>query len=401
MSARSAPETRLDEASLLDEARARTGLDAFGDESFREPLRRLLWSLEHEARLTSAGRAGQRARIVGLLSARLQTHAWIARHPEIESETVDVRFVIVGFPRTGTTLLQRILARDPRASSLAWWECRHPAPFPGWDLAEAKRSRDPRIADAEAQVAAMLAHNPGLAAVHPLDALAPDEDLMLLEHAFQSSTPAGSMNVPSYLRWHLEDDGHIAYRDHARLLRFLQWQKRMRGEPVGPFVLKAPHHMIHLERIFEHHSTATVVQTHRDPLETLPSLASMSLELRRLTSDSVDPRECADYALTTARARLERLERVRRARPNRFVDIWFGDVVADPLGAVERIYASVGVELPASVRAEMARFIAENGRDKRPPHGYALAQFGLDPDAIRHEFAGYREAHVLPHLRAG
>lgn len=391
-------DTRPDEASLLAEARERAGQSEFGDESFREPLRVLLRSLEEEARLTPAGRAGQRARIVGLLVARLQTHVWLTRHPEIEDERVDVRFVVVGFPRTGTTLLQRILARDPRTTSLAWWECRHPAPFPGWTLADAKRVRDPRIADAEAQVAAMLAHNPALAAVHPLDALAPDEDLMLLEHAFQSSTPAGSLNVPSYLRWHLAQDGRASYRDHARFLRFLQWQKRMRGEPVGGFVLKAPHHMIHLDRIFEHHPSATIVQTHRDPLDTLPSLASMSLELRRLTSDSVDPRECADYALSTARARLERLERVRRAMPEkRFVDVWFGDVVRDPLAVVERIYDRVGLDLPPGVRDPLSRFIAENGRDQRPPHGYTLEQFGFDADDIRREFAAYRAAHVLPH----
>ena len=390
-------DTRLDEASLLAEARERAGQSEFGDESFREPLRVLLWSLEEEARLTRAGRVGQRARIVGLLAARLQTNAWLVRHPEIEDERVDVRFVVVGFPRTGTTLLQRILARDPRTTSLAWWECRHPAPFPGWTVAEAKCVRDPRIADAEAQVAAMLAGNPALAAVHPLDACAPDEDLMLLEHSFQSSTPAGSMNVPTYLRWHLEQDGRAAYHDHAFFLRFLQWQKRMRGEPIGGFVLKAPHHMIHLDRIFEHHPNVTIVQTHRDPLDTLPSLASMALELRRLTSEDVDPRECADYALTTARCRIERLERVRRAMPEkRFIDVWFGDVVRDPFAVVETIYDRVGLDLPPDVRAVMSQFIHENGRDQRPPHGYTLEQFGLDSESIRREFAAYREAHVLP-----
>lgn len=390
-------DTRLDETSLLAEARRQTNLEDFGDESFREPLRKLLWSLEHEARLTAAGRAGQRVRIVGLLVARLQTRYWLARHPEIEDEAVDVRFVIVGFPRTGTTLLQRILARDPRSAWLAWWECRHPAPLPGWRLDEAGRGRDPRIDRALAEVAAMLAANPALAAVHPLDALAPDEDLMLLEHAFQSSTPAGGNHVPTYLRWHLAQDGRAAYDDHARFLRFLQWQKRMRGEPAGPFVLKAPHHMLHLDRLLERYPGATVVQTHRDPLDTLPSLASMALELRRLASDAVDPRECADYALTTARARLAATERARaQAADGRFVDVWFGDVVKDAMGVVERIYAATRLALPDAVHDAMARFVAENGRDKRPAHGYTLEQFGLEAEAVEREFADYRRAYVRP-----
>ena len=391
---------RLDEASLLAEARQRTGLAEFGDGSFREPLAKLLDAIEHEARLTPAGRAGQRARIVGLLAARLQRQDWLTRHPAIEDEPVDVRIVVVGFPRTGTTLLQRILAQDPRSSWLAWWECRHPAPLPGWQVEEARDRPDPRIARAQAEAAAMIAANPALAAVHPFDALAPDEDVMLLEHAFQSSPPAGLMNVPSYLRWHLAQDGRSTYADHARWLRFLQWQKRMRGEPVGAFVLKAPHHMVHLDELLARHPGATIVQTHRDPLETLPSLASMALELRRLTSDSVHPSECAEYALTTARCRLERTERVRQAMAGRrFVDVWFGDIVTGALAVIERIYAGIGLDLPEGVRDAMARYVAENGRDKRPAHGYTLAEFGLDEAAVRREFAAYREAYVLPHQR--
>ncbi len=393
-----APDVRLDEASLLEEARERTGLSDFGDESFREPLVNLLEAIEHEARLTPAGRAGQRTRIVGLLSARLQRQAWFTRHSEIEAERVDVRIVVVGFPRTGTTLLHRILAQDPRSSWIAWWECRHPAPLSGWQVERARSEPDPRIARAEAEVAAMIAGNPALAAVHPLDALAPDEDVMLLEHAFQSSPPAGLMNVPGYLRWHLAQDGRAAYDDHARFLRFLQWQKRARGEPVGPFVLKAPHHMVHLDQLLVRYPGATIVQTHRDPLETLPSLASMALELRRLTSDTVHPSECADYALTTARCRLQRTESVRQATGGqRFVDVWFGDIVTDALAVVERIYVQIGLDLPTGVRDRMERYVAVHGRDKRPAHGYTLAQFGLDAEAIRREFSAYRETYVLPH----
>ena len=389
---------RLDEASLLAEARQRTGLADFGDGSFREPLTKLVDAIEHEARLTTAGRAGQRARIIGLLAARLQRQDWLAHHPEIEDERVDVRLVVVGFPRTGTTLLHRILAQDPRSSWLAWWECRHPAPLPGWQVEEARDRPDPRIARAQAEAAAMIAANPALAAVHPFDALAPDEDVMLLEHAFQSSPPAGLMNVPSYLRWHLAQDGRSTYADHARWLRFLQWQKRMRGEPVGAFVLKAPHHMVHLDELLARYPGAVIVQTHRDPLETLPSLASMAFELRRLTSDSVHPSECAEYALTTARCRLEQTERVRQATGGRrFVDVWFGDIVTGALAVVERIYSGIGLDLPDGVRNAMARYVAENGRDKRPAHGYTLAQFGLDEAAVRREFAAYREAYVLPH----
>ena len=397
-----ASDASFDEASILAEAHALAGLEDFGDGAFREPLRVLLRSLAEEASLTPAGRAAQRERIVGLLVGRLRREDWIRRRPELLAERVEVRFVVVGFPRTGTTMLHRLLASDPRATSLKWWECRHPAPFPGWSPEDARRARDPRIADAEAQVRAMLAHNPELAAVHPLEAEAPDEDVMLLEHAFQSTTPAAFANVPGYLRWHLAQDGSAAYRDHARWLAFLQWQKRQRGEAVGAWVLKAPQHMLHLDLVLARYPGATIVQTHRDPLETLPSLASMALELRRLASDAASTRDAAEYALATSRARIAGTSAARRAAaPERFVDVWFGDAVADPIAEVERIYARVGLDLPREVRSAMLRFAEVNRRDQRPPHAYTLEAFGLDADAIRREFAAYREAYVLPRaLRA-
>ena len=83
----------------------------------------------------------------------------------------------------------------------------------------------------------------------------------------------------------------------------------------------------------------------------------------------------------------------------RFVDVWFGDIVTGALAVIERIYAGIGLDLPEGVRDAMARYVAENGRDKRPAHGYTLAEFGLDEAAVRREFAAYREAYVLPHQR--
>ena len=83
----------------------------------------------------------------------------------------------------------------------------------------------------------------------------------------------------------------------------------------------------------------------------------------------------------------------------RFVDVWFGDVVKGPLEVVDRIYARIGLDLPDATRAEMARFVAENGRDRRPAHGYTLSAFELEAEAIAREFAAYREARVLPFQR--
>ena len=170
----------FDEASLISEAQANSGLTDFGEDDFREPLGVLLRSLREEAPLNELGRTIMRARIIESLETRLKTQDWITRHPEILEEEIVAPLVVIGLMRTGTTMLQRIIASDPRNHACMWWETRFPAPFPDTDWSKP----DPRIPIAEAEVAAILEADPRQASIHPWDAQAPDEEIMLLEHTF-------------------------------------------------------------------------------------------------------------------------------------------------------------------------------------------------------------------------
>jgi hypothetical protein len=260
----------LEAESILAEAREKTGLDDFGDESFREPMARLLRSMEEEAELSEVGRAMQRARLVGLLVNRLRAEDHFARFPEILDEEIREPLVIVGLARTGTTMLHRMIASDARMISLLWWESRNPAPFPE----SGEGGRDPRIADAEAEVAAMIEGAPDLVAMHPIEAEEPDEEIMLLEHSFFSTNPEAFINVPTFGAWLDEQDQTPGYVYLKKLLQFLQWQKKRAGGTGERWVLKTPHHLGFMNLLFEVFPDIRVVQTHRDPLQTIPSLAS-------------------------------------------------------------------------------------------------------------------------------
>ena len=142
----------FDDATLLAESQSNTGLGDFGEDEFREPLGMLLRSLREEAPLNELGRSVLRARILESLETRLKTQDWIARRPEILEEEIAGLLVVVGLLRTGTTMLHRILASDPRNHAAMWWETRFPAPHAGTNW----REPDPRIPIAEAEVAAIL-----------------------------------------------------------------------------------------------------------------------------------------------------------------------------------------------------------------------------------------------------
>lgn len=384
----------LDYQSMLDEASSLTGLSNFGDDAFREPLKRLAAALEGEAELNAVGRGMQRARIVGLLVNRLRTEAYIEAFPEILDEEIREPVVIVGLPRTGTTMLHRTISSDPNNYCLYWWESRNPAPFeaPGEELA--KGEPDPRIADAEAEVAMMLEGAPDLMVMHPLEARAPDEEIMLLEHSFHSTNPEAFVNVAEFGAWQDEQDQTSAYVYLERLLKFLQWQKKRRGEQASRWVLKTPHHLGFMDLLFKTFPDARVIQTHRDPAHTIPSLASLIDAIRQMGSDVSDSKVTGQQWSGRMSRALTLCMEVREHHAERFIDVSFSDLLQEPLKEIGRIYEFIGWDLDASAIEAMEKWAVDNARDKREAHRYTLEQFGLNEAGIHRDFAEYRRRFV-------
>ncbi len=385
-------EIEFDAEGLLAVARQRSGLDDFGDPRFHEPLRRLLHSLTHEARLSDAGRAMQYERVVGNLVTRLSAEAFIALHPEILEEEIIAPAVIIGPTRSGTTRLQRLLCEDPRHFAVLWWENRCPVPLPGTDW----RGADPRIPQAEEEVRQTLEAAPELVAIHPWDPHGPDEDALLCEHAFLSHVPESSLYVPGYRDWLQDQDQTPGYEFLARMLRILQWQKKQRGEHAERWVLKTPQHLGFLPDFCRVFPDARIIQTHRDPCVTLPSAASMFSALWKLTSNEVDRRAVGDQVRNRLALDLSRCLAFRDSQPtDRVFDIWFEDMQRDPIAELERIYHWLGTPFEPRTRRDLDAWLVQNAREKRPAHRYSLEDFGLEEEDLKQHFGAYRRRFIL------
>src|SRR5215510_5093753 len=134
---------------------AETGLDDFGDDSFREGLEILVRALAEEARLNAAGEAFLYPRIVGHLAQRLQVEDWYQRHPEIDEVPIEAPLFGLGLPRTGSTALSFLLAQDPDVRYLRMCESSEPCPPPSTVTGD-----DPRVARAAAMSAGTRSHVP-------------------------------------------------------------------------------------------------------------------------------------------------------------------------------------------------------------------------------------------------
>ncbi|MFO0690946.1 MAG: sulfotransferase [Myxococcota bacterium] len=381
----------FDEAAILADACKRAGLEDFGPDPFREPFSVLLKSLREEAPLNELGRTVMRLRILESLEARLVTQEWIRRHPEILKEELGAPIVIMGLMRTGTTMLHRIVASDPRNHAADWWEVRFPAPALDTDWTKP----DPRIAAARAEVAAILEADPRQASIHPWDAEAPDEEIMLLEHSFLSHVPEAFVNIPTYRRFITEADWTPAYVYLRKQFQFLQWQKRQRGNVRERWILKTPGHLGYVDTLFKIFPGARVIFNHRDPVETVPSAASMNFAMWALYGDPSEASiAAAQWQERLAWGTNRAMEARKRYDANRFADIWFKDVMRDPIAEVERVYGIFGIEMTAAARAAMQAWRDRNPREKRPPHEYELSEYGLTREGICAAFAEYRKQFI-------
>lgn len=381
----------LDLDQVLQDARERTGLSDFGDGAFREPLRRLLQGFEQEANLNAMGRSIQRERIVGFLVTHLQFEAYWKRYPEIARELVAQPVVIIGLGRTGTTLLQRLLAANPRFYSTLWWEARFPVPFPG----EALENPAQRIERARAEVQMMYETIPDLESMHPVDAMQADEEILLLEQSFYSSTPEAFGKLTKFAAWLDAQDQTPGYAYLKRLLQFLQWQKRKRGVTGERWILKSPHHIHYTDVLLRVFPDARIVQTHRDPVYVIPSWASLNYSLWQQGSDSADPIEAGRHWNEKMATGMLRCMRVRDAgNQHRFLDLDFRLISNEPLSALQRVYDFIGWELTPQARAATQQWLRDNGREKRPPHNYTLEMFGFTEAGLREKYQEYIERFI-------
>ena len=345
-------------------------------EDVEAPLEALLRAIEDEARLHPIGRFITRERIVSTLANRMRVEAASQALPGELAALSPI--VIVGLPRTGTTLLHRLLAADPSVRSLTSWEALTPARLRNDpdDLARV------RIAERSESALAFLA--PDFFAVHPIDAHAPEEDVLLLDLSFRSTVAESTLRVPSFSRWLEGQDQLPAYRILEKSLRLMQHQRPEARKTH--WVLKTPHHLEWLDVLLEVFPKATFVWTHRDLGDVVPSFCSMLSHARGVFSDVVDTHEIGRSWLRKGARMMARGLEVRAKRKDRFVDVQYEDLIADPVAQVKRIHAHAGLAWDRESEDCVKDRLRTQRKDRFGEHVYRLADFGLQRSDLTNAF---------------
>lgn len=374
----------LDAERLMRAAEIEAGSQDWGAPPFREALDRLLASARAEARLEGERAIAFAANIRRLMVRRLRLYADRAAHPEIARQKIVAPMIVVGLPRSGTTILHALLAQDPAARSPLRWEIERPSPPPRAE----SFADDPRIAAAQADVDRLPAT---FRAMHAMGAQLPEECNSLMTMAFLSPNFGATARLPGYARWLIEEaDLAPAFALHRHVLQHLQ-----AFAPRDHWVLKGPPHIYWLDALLAAYPDARIVVTHRDPADVLPSNASLIAFLRgadatgklQAGQDQIDEWGAGLRASTAYRA--------TGAHADQFVDTHYADFMRDPIAVVRRVYDRFGMVLTPEAEARMRAFMAENAQGKHGHHDYAAADFGLERDTLHARFADYIRAYGI------
>ena len=378
---------KINANEILDQAKSETGLSDLGEPLFFEGLNRLIDSINNEANLNEIGIQAQPIRIQGLLSNRLRFEEDLKKFPEILDQEIIAPIVIVGLPRTGSTMTHRLLASDPNHTAMLWWEGRYPALLPG----EKRGDIETRMELGKAEVDAVVAASPEALDIHPWDYKGADEEILLLEHNFLSTVPESFMALPSYSEWIEEQDHTLAYEDLKKFIQYLQWQNP--GREKKRWVLKSPHHLGFIDKMISVFPDAKIIQTHRDPIKTVPSFCSMCANLFEPLTTNFDKVFIGKHWSNKLTRALNHCMNISEQHPDNFLDLEFLNMIKDPIDEMKKIYEFIGESFGEKTEVAMEAWREEN-KHEMGAHKYSLEEYDLTESQINDNFAKYQQKYI-------
>ncbi len=376
--------------TLKDMAQERTGLEDFGDPGRDKGLDALVRSMNAETWQDMSGEARELAvdYLVHQLSTRLKLMADRKAYPQIAQEQVTAPLIVVGAPRTGSTVMHTLISLDPDNLSPEQWLCLEPSP----PLALGPPTQQRREL-AEQRMSKLFAPVPDILITHPYmidegaGALA-ECGSDILSMAFTAQQLWCFWGGDIYRRYLLEADHSAAVEFYHDFLQHCQW-----GANGSRWTLKGAEHMIWLTELAEQFPDAKFIWTHRDLSQQLASVASVTAVLLGLRGHPVTPEARRAQGREAIEFQRENYEKGVRARDaigdDRFIDVSYHAMIADPFETVERIYDACGLTFSDKHAANIAKWREEHPQNKHGAHKHSPEEFGMEADDINRRFASY------------
>jgi hypothetical protein len=360
--------SRVDD--LVTKACERAGLDDFGGDEWREGLSLLVETCESAPGVNPGGRQYVYGQFVDALWNRLRVIDYLKHHPDVADKPVERPLMVLGLPRTGTSLASYLLDQDTHRRSLLTWEAENSVPP---STPETLRT-DPRCMKKKAELAVLAE---GLRAanipmVHWDEADGPTECVFVHNQDFKAYLWEAFMPTSNYAEWLLHTDMTSAYTYEGLVLQVLQ------SRAPGTWSLKMPSHAVHIEALLTTFPDARLIWAHRDPFKATASFLRLNYLSRAVLGADVDLDVIVPNVLRQLREHINRpLRTRRRIGDDRFFDAHYADLMRDPIGVMSALYDWAGDDLTPATSHAMRDWLVQHPQDR-----FRVAPYSLDGSGV-------------------
>jgi hypothetical protein len=150
-----------------------------------------------------------------------------------------------------------------------------------------------------------------------------------------------------------------------------------------------PSHAVHIETLVKTFPDVKMIWAHRDPYKATGSLCN-TVESGHSQLGFVDREAIGRVSVSQMREHVERPMRLReRIGDAQFYDLYYANLMRDPIGEMRAIYAWAGEAISPAVEARMKEWLKARPQDRFAPRPYSLDQYGLTVKELEPVFAEY------------
>ena len=340
------------------------------DKEFIEPYNVLIDSLNDEANLGSIGQLA----VEYQLKQHINNRILIDKAYSLKNHSVSKPLIVIGLPRSGTTFLFHLLSLDPDHRSPLFWEMMNPLPL----CKQGSFTEKMRVMRSRSILFSKNRFISKLDDVHAITATSPEECLLIKVFALKSILYFYMANTPSYLSYLENSDRTVSYLWHRRFLKTLQ-----SGYKPKRWLLKDPSHLGNLDEILSIYPDACFIHIHRDPAETIPSICSLTSQVRKGFTDSIDLNELGKRTLDFWENSKKRNESQKSNLNNdQYIDIYYEDFIKNPLKTIVSIYTNFNFSFDKKNKELVESYINKSINTPKEKHIYTLEEYGLEKKEV-------------------
>jgi hypothetical protein len=313
-------------------------------------------------------------------------------YPAYHQQKIEQPIFIIGNFRSGTTLLHRLIAKDPQFTGMKTWEI-YVAPaiiqrkFIQWILRINDLIGNPirKIINSfeKSLTKYSYMHKTGLTEI--------EEDSHIFFHIWSTYDLFAFFPFPELIRPYIYYDEQMPEEQKEYEMAYYQevLKRHIYTNKGRRYISKSPQYSPKVKTLHQQFPDAKFINIVRSPLNVIPSSVSMfSNHWKTYGEPSEDyPHEASDVIQEQAKHwYLYPHQYLKKLPQDQYFVLRYNDLVSDPKSAIEAIYERFGLKMTVTYQAILAEE-SEKAKQYKSRHKYSLKRMGLNRRKILREFS--------------